>query len=280
MTDNDLGIFLRAQREAVAPADVGLPVGGRRRTPGLRRSELATLAGVSVEYLARLEQGRDRRPSPQVLGAIADALGLSNTERGHLHIAAKSASGETGLCPAAVPPASEVRPTVRALLNRLDPTPAVVLNRLSDILAHTTGYQRLVGPIGLLDDPRPNLIRFVFTDDRARAALPEWEGTASELAAGLGPDLGDPHRSALVDELTVTAGAAFTDRMAICPPPLPAVLRLAHPEAGELRLAAEVLAVTDADYQRLIVYLPADEATATALDRLDGRQPRALRAVT
>ncbi|WP_246097792.1 helix-turn-helix domain-containing protein [Rhodococcus spelaei] len=73
MSDNELGLFLRTRREAVTPAEVGLPSGPRRRTPGLRRSELATLAGVSVEYLTRLEQGRDRHPSPPVLSALAEA---------------------------------------------------------------------------------------------------------------------------------------------------------------------------------------------------------------
>ncbi|MBI0384744.1 helix-turn-helix transcriptional regulator, partial [Streptomyces albiflaviniger] len=85
MSDNELGLFLRSRREAVAPADVGLPTGPRRRTPGLRRAELATLAGVSVEYVTRLEQGRDRRPSAPVLSALADALRLTASERVHLH---------------------------------------------------------------------------------------------------------------------------------------------------------------------------------------------------
>src|SRR5689334_19099392 len=98
MGDTELGAFLRAHREAVPPAALGLPDGNRRRTPGLRRAELATLAGVSVDYLTRLEQGRDRSPSAQVLAALADTLGLSREERIHLYRLAKTAAAGGGTC--------------------------------------------------------------------------------------------------------------------------------------------------------------------------------------
>ena len=282
MTDSALSAFLRGRREAVTPAEVGLPTGSRRRTPGLRRSELATLAGISVEYLTRLEQGRDRHPSAQILGALADALRLSGPERMHLVMLAK-ATGDSGLpCGAHEPPARSVRPTVRALLDRLEPAPAYVANRLGDVLAYTTGYESLAGPTGLLDGERPNLVRYVFTDPRARTAYPEWDRVASERAASL-PLVtrhADPHLAALVDELTVTAGAAFTDRLrAAGPAPRTGVERLAHPAVGELRLAYESLELPDADDQRLIVHLPADEASSAALDRLAGRRPGGLRPV-
>src|SRR5215470_5991856 len=116
MGETELGAFLRARREAVPPAAVGLPHGTRRRTPGLRRAELATISGISVDYLTRLEQGRDRNPSPQVLGALADALRLSMAERIHLRNLAKAASGADTLCPGRLPPERDVRPTMRALL--------------------------------------------------------------------------------------------------------------------------------------------------------------------
>jgi transcriptional regulator with XRE-family HTH domain len=281
VSDNELGLFLRTRREAVSPADAGLPAGPRRRTPGLRRSELATLAGVSVEYVTRLEQGRDRRPSPSVLSAMAEALGLTPAERIHLHRLAKGADGSFTCMGAAV--SRDVRPTVRALLDGLEPLPAVLVNRVGELLAWTRGYELLTGPLGLLDDTPPNLVRFVLTDDRARTAYPDWERVADEQVAALkqGPFRADPHIAALADELTVTAGAAFTDRVETLPglPRANGVLRVTHPEAGELRLSYETLDLPADDDQRLLVHLPGDAATSTALDALAGRRPGALRAV-
>ncbi|MFI9584932.1 helix-turn-helix domain-containing protein [Streptomyces sp. NPDC052236] len=283
MSDNELGMFLRIRREAVTPEDVGLPPGPRRRTPGLRRSELATLAGVSVEYVTRLEQGRDRRPSASVLSALADVLGLTASERIHLHRLTKAADGGFTCMNGATPPTRAVRPTVRALLDRLEPAPAVLVNRLSELLAWTTTYERLAGPIGLLDGSPPNLARYVFADDRARVAYPDWGRIADEQVAALkqGPFRADTRIAELADELAITAGAAFTDRAATVPslPKSSGVERLVHPEAGELRLAYETLELPADDDQRLIVHLPADEATSAALDRLTGRRPGALRAV-
>jgi transcriptional regulator with XRE-family HTH domain len=284
VSDNELGAFLRSRREAVTPAEVGLPSGGRRRTPGLRRAELATLAQISVDYLVRLEQGRDRHPSAQVLAAIADALGLSADDRFHVLKLAKAASGGDQLfCPGAAPPAQSVRPTVRVLLDRLEPTPAYVVNRLRDVLAYTSGFARFAGPAGLLDAQPPNLARFVFTDARARELYPDWDHVADQQVAHLKFDSarGEPHLAALANELTVTVGAPFTDRWTAqaIPPSRTGAERVAHPEAGALRLAVEILELPDADDQRLVVYLPADDATAAALDGLTGRRPGALRAV-
>jgi transcriptional regulator with XRE-family HTH domain len=282
VSENELGIYLRTRREAVKPADVGLPEGARRRTPGLRRSELATLAGVSVEYLARLEQGRDRRPSGQVLAGIADALRLTATERVHVRHLAKAASGDMFPCTGAAPPARTVRPTVRALLDRLEPAPALLVNRLGDILARTNGYERLARPLGILDDDAPNLARFVFTDPRARTAYPEWDRIADEHAATLrlAASLADPYVADFLDGLAIIAGTAFTDRLTTprTPPSRIGEERLIHPEAGELHLEREVLDLAEAD-QSLLVYLPLDESTSAALDHLTGRHPGALRAV-
>ncbi|AUY51975.1 helix-turn-helix transcriptional regulator [Streptomyces sp. CB01881] len=282
MSDNELGLFLRLRREAVTPAEVGLPVGPRRRTPGLRRAELATIAGVSIEYVTRLEQGRDRRPSPPVLSALAAALRLTAAERVHLHRLVKGADPGFS-CTGGAGPNRVVRPTVQALLDRLEPAPALVLNRLSEILACTEGYRRLAGPVGLLDGRRPSLARFVFTDPRARAAYPDWDRVADEQVAAIkqGPGRSDAHVGALMDELTVSCGAEFSGRLESVPglPRANGLTRVVHPEAGELRLAYETLELPADDDQRLVVHLPADDATAAALDRLTGRRPGALRAV-
>lgn len=280
MSENELGAFLRSRREALSPVEVGLPAGPRRRTPGLRRAELATLAGVSVEYLTRLEQGRDRHPSSDVLNSLSVALRLSDEEWVHLRRLAKVAGD--GPCVGAQPPVRSVRPNVRLLLERLEPSPALVLDRLSNVLAYTNAFERLAGPVGLLDTEPPNLARYVFTDARARAAFPHWSHVADEQAAHLKTEAtwDGIHAGGLAAELTA-AGPAFTDRWQ-APPALPArtgVERWAHPEVGELRLAYETLELSNADNQRLVVYLPVDEATSAALDRLTGRQPGTLRVV-
>ncbi|MBC7274737.1 MAG: helix-turn-helix transcriptional regulator [Streptomyces sp.] len=282
MSDNELGIFIRTRREAITPTEVGLPAGPRRRTPGLRRSELATLAGISVEYLTRLEQGRDRNPSPQVLGALGDALRLPVPDRILMRRLAKEHGEDKALCSAVHPRVLTVRAAVQALLDRLEPTPAVLLSWLGDVVTFTPGYERFARPLGLLDGNPPNVMRYLFTDERARAVYPGWERLADEQIAHLRHEasLHDPHVAALVDELTVTAGAEFTERIAAVPalPPRSGTDLVEHPEVGRLRLSFETLVLPD-DGQRLIVHLPADEATATALDRLSGRTRGALRAV-
>ena len=282
MSQHGLGTFLRDKREAISPADVGLPTGPRRRTPGLRRAELATLAGISVEYLTRIEQGRDTHPSAQILGALADALRLAPDERVFLRYTAKAAAGEAfAPCPANRAPSREVRPTVQAVLDRLEPAPAVLCNDATDVLAYTAAYERLAGPLGVLDGDEPNLVRFLFADPRAQEAFPDWERAADEqltvLRSAFSPD--NPHLQAILDELTVLAGAAFTSRLDEAPGPerRSGAQRVAHPEVGELRLRYETMHL---DAQRLVVYLPADAATEAALDQLVGVRPGALRSVT
>ncbi len=260
-----LGRFLRARREGTTPAQVGLPAGGRRRTPGLRRAELADLAGISVDYLIRLERGRDRHPSGQVLGTLADALQLTPDERAHLHRLVKA--GTT--CPQAGAAVPELRATVRALLDRLEPAPAFVADAAGDVLAHTEGFRLLAEPIGLLDGDPPNLARFVFTDARSRTAFPDWDQVADERAAALraAADLGDYSAAMLADELSITVGREFGRRYAAAAvlPAWTGVERWAHPTAGMLCLAYESLVLAGADEHRLVVYLAADAATSAAL---------------
>ncbi|MFI0453455.1 helix-turn-helix transcriptional regulator [Actinomadura sp. 6N118] len=279
MRETELGAFIRAHREAVSPTAVGLPNGNRRRTPGLRRAELATLAGVSVDYLTRLEQGRDRSPSAQVLAALSDTLGLSRDERIHLYRLAKTVTGGGACDGAAMTRVQTVRPTVQALLDRLEPAPALVANRPGDLLAWTAGFAQLAGPTGLLEAEPPNLVRYAFTDPRAHDAHPDWDAVAEERAAALraAAALGDPHAALLAQELMITAGPPFRDRFegSAALPTRTGVERWTHPQVGELRLAYERLELPDPDEQRLVVYLASDEATATALNRLTDHQPAA-----
>lgn len=282
MSQNELGAFIRGKREAITPADVGLPAGPRRRAPGLRRTELAMLAGISVEYLTRIEQGRDRNPSPQILGALAGTLLLTPDERMYLLFAAKSASGATfAPCPGNRPLSREVRPTVQAILDRLEPAPALLCNHATDILAYTAAYELLARPLGVLDGENPNLVRYLFADPRAKEAFPDWGRVADEhltvLRSAFSP--ANHHLQGIVDELTVLAGAEFTSRMEAVPGPQrrTGAERFAHPEVGELRLLYETLHL---DGQRIVVYIPADNTASAALDVLIGVRPGALRSVT
>ena len=280
--EGELGAFLRSRREAVSPTEVGLPVGPRRRTPGLRRAELATLAGVSVDYLIRLEQGRDTNPSAQVLAALADALRLNEDDREHLRTLAAVTTAGMQLCPGARAAARAVRPTVQAILDQFEPSPAFVMNHLADLLAWTQGYDRLARPLGILDGDEPNLLWFTFTDERARTAYPDWDEIADEQAANLFTESRGPDDArALAADLARAGGAEFTTRWDRHPVARKrsGVKRLAHPEVGVLRLAFETLELADTDRQRLVVYLPADAASAAGLDRLAGRRPGALRSV-
>lgn len=261
-----LGDYVRARRDATAPSTVGLPGGGRRRAPGLRRSELAALAGISVEYLVRIEQGRDRNPSPSVLNALADAFRFDLAERAHLRNVAKCSSGTCGV--AAQSPPLEVRPTVRALLAQIEPGLAYVTNRLGDLLAYTQSFELFARPLGLLDGPSPNLTRFVFADDRARSVFPEWDRIADERAVPLSFGAPSERSEQLVADLSAVAGSEFTRRLHGHGPSRSPRQRWSHPAAGELRFDRESLELPPADLQQLVVLLPADEATQTALNRL------------
>src|SRR4051794_22095289 len=153
-TSSELGSFLRARREGLSPAEVGLPDSGRRRTPGLRREEVATLAGVSIDYLVRLEQGRDSNPSASVIAALAAALRLTDEERTHLGTLAQLSNSQE-LCPSVLPSLTEVAPTLRTLLDRLDPTPAFLVSPINDVLAWNPAWERVAAPLGMVDGEPP-----------------------------------------------------------------------------------------------------------------------------
>lgn len=272
----ELGAFLRARRERTTPRDVGLADSGRRRTPGLRREEVATLAGVSVDYLVRLEQGRDVHPSAEILAALADAMRMSDDERRHLfHLGVKSGNG--ALCPAQIPMSAAVAPTVHALLEALDPTPAFVLDPTGDVLAWNPAWAAVVGGLGLLDtapDRPPNLLRFVFADRSARAVFPEWRLVADEQASRLRRAhtlwSHEARVGALVDELA--RDPEFESRWNAHPidEKRRGRQRITHPEVGDLAVAFEVLDLADDGGQQLISWLPADETTAARLALLTG----------
>lgn len=273
-----VGEFLRSRREQLHPDDVGLPDSGRRRTPGLRREEVATLAGVSIDYLVRLEQGRDTRPSASVIAALADALRLDDEQRRQLSILAMI-SQSPELCPTARPIARSVPPTVAALLDRMDTTPAFVASPANDVLAWNTPWGRLVRPLGMLDGAMPNLARHVFLHPGARTIYPDWLAAAdqqvSRLRAASARWGDDEGFAALMDELRDAPG--FAERWAgfAATEKRRGATRIGHPDLGGLRFAyEELLLPDDVDEQRLVTWLPADDATSTAIAvTADGNVP-------
>lgn len=262
--------FLRSRREQLQPGDVGLPDSGRRRTPGLRREEVATLAGVSIDYLIRLEQGRDTRPSPSVIAALADALRLDDEQRRQFStLAIMSQSAE--LCPGARPLTRHVAPTVTVLLERLGPTPAFVVGPASDVLAWNDAWEQLVRPLGMLDGAVPNLARHVFLHLDARAVYADWVAAADEQVSRLhaaAARWGDDERfAALLGELRTAPD--FVERWSTFAASgmRRGTRRIVHPHLGGLHFNYEVLLLPDdLDEQRLITWLPADDATAHTLD--------------
>jgi transcriptional regulator with XRE-family HTH domain len=274
-----LGSFVRAKRDSIQPESPGLPDRGRRRAPGLRRVDVAARAGVSVEYLTRIEQGRDRNPSAAVVNALADALGLDPSERNHLRYLAKITSDRCSADFRPAPPPRQVRPTVLTTLRLLEPGIAIVTNRLGDVLAHTSGFESLARGTGLLDAAHPNLTRYVFTDPRARTFFTDWDDIADEQAFDLWLAPSVENLEWLTAELTPVAGPEFTRRLNRHVVPRRGALRLDHPGGHELRLDRETLELP-ADAQQLVVFLPADGQTAEAVDHLHRRAHGRLRSVS
>lgn len=268
MQRDQLADFLRRRREAMRPAEVGIAEGPRRRTCGLRREEVATLAGMSVDYVVRLEQGRSSQPSVQLLGALARALRLSDDERDHLfHLAGHQP-----------PPADGVARLARAglirMLDLLGDTPALVLSDLGEVLAQNQAALLLTGNhTGFSGDRRYAVYRW-FTDPPARAVTPPEERErharrlVADLRAAAGRRTGDSMVAGLVDRLQ----AASADFRRIWAEHEVAVRRadrktLLHPRVGRLVLDCETL-VTPDQGQQLLVLTPADAETRERLELL------------
>ncbi len=269
---NPLGGFIRAKRDSIQPESFGLPDRGRRRSPGLRRLDLAARAGISVEYLTRIEQGRDRNPSPAIMNALADALSLGPSEREHLRYLAKITRSPCGIAVRPIPPLRQVRPSVLQTLRLLEPGIAIITNRLGDLLAHTSGFAVITTETGLLDTATPNLTRYVFADPRARTFFADWAAVADEQAFDLWLAPSVENSEWLTAELTPIAGPDFTSRVKQHVVPSRDTLRLNHPSGPDLRLTREILELPTDD-QQLVVFLPADDQTAQAVEHLR-REPR------
>jgi len=260
--------FLRSRRERLTPAEAGLRTNGRRRTPGLRREELATLAGVSIDYLVRLEQGRDTNPSPEILGALATALQLDGDETRHLiTLAAVGASPHLEqFCPAAPVLDLAVAPMVERLVQQLDPTPAYVVGPLGDVVTANQAWITLMAPLGMR--PRHNLARFHFFDPEARTLFPDWDAVADEQVVRLRVACGlleaEPAFVALLDQLMTAPEFAARWAAHRVSHPDAAGLRIQLPDVDELHLVTEVMDLQGHD-QQLVAWFPADDASEQAL---------------
>jgi transcriptional regulator with XRE-family HTH domain len=253
--DGDLGDFLRSRRARIRPEEVGLPSHGRRRVPGLRREEVAQLAGVSVDYYIRLEQGRGPSVSDAVLDAIARVLRLDETEHTYLRTVARP-RGRRERRPAT----PRVRQGVQLLLDSMERTPAFVLGRRMDVLAWNA-LGDAVGGFSRMAPGERNMPRQVFLDPGARDLYPEWAAVAAQTVAnlriGAGRYADDPELCALVGELSLKSEdfrRLWADhQVKEC---AYGVKKVRHPVAGLLTLPYETLTVpTDPD-QTIVVYTP------------------------
>ncbi|MGF0115136.1 helix-turn-helix transcriptional regulator [Promicromonospora sp. Marseille-Q5078] len=264
-----LGEFLRERRGRVRPGDVGLPAGGRRRTPGLRREEVAQLAGVGVTWYTWLEQGRAKNVSDQVLDAVARVLRLDPAERRHLMALA---GREAAVAPGAP---AEVRPEQLAVLAGLLPFPAAVQTDGYDLLAANRAYRYLFDDLDAHPPEERNCAWLMYTDPRWRGALGDAEDTvlhdiAARLRAREPEHRDDPRWAALVSRLRAASPDfvrhwesydVAADRTQL--------RRYRSPRVGRLDVHFQSLWLDRARGDRIILMTPADDATAQRLERLD-----------
>jgi transcriptional regulator with XRE-family HTH domain len=250
-SDKLLGEFLRARREVTTPDELGLPRFGQRRTPGLRREEVAMLAGVSTDYYIRLEQGRERHPSEQVLSALAKVLDLDADATMYLHEIAHPQRRQR----APRVHVDRVNPNLLRLMRSWRHTPALVIGRWLDVLATNPLAAALYGGL----DHNDNLLRLTFLNPLARSFFADWEKVAAAKAAHLraaaGADPNDPYLPILVGELSLKSEEfrRLWARHDVRTKTHEAK-RFCHREVGELTLGYESFTVNSAPGQQLLIY--------------------------
>ncbi|MEU3304239.1 helix-turn-helix transcriptional regulator [Streptomyces sp. NPDC006678] len=255
-----LGEFLRARREALKPQDVDLPEHGRRRVPGLRREEVAMLAGVSADYYMRLEQGRESSPSPQVVDAVAGALRLDDEAIDHLRRLTR-APQERRTLPARH---DQVNPQLLQLLDNWPDTPAFVVGPALDILAHNalaaalhSGFQRF-----------DNLARMVFVDPAGRDFYQDWDKAAQSCVAEIRAAYGYDPESARIVAVVETLSAESPEFAELwarhnVKGKTRQTKNLRHDQVGDLQIQFSAFTVNEAPHQQLVVY-QAEPASSTA----------------
>jgi transcriptional regulator with XRE-family HTH domain len=263
----ELGTFLRSRRERVRPEDVGLRLTRRRRTPGLRREEVAQLAGVGVTWYTWLEQGRDIHPSAQVLDAIARTLQFDRHERSHLFTLAGVATT------AVADECAKLCPTVQPLIDQLEPFPACVLNARLDLIAFNAAYASFFDDLEAIPIEDRNVLWLTFTDPRWRNVIVDWDETAGLMVA--------EYRAAMAEHLDEPAWKTLVGRLEHASPEFSAfwerhdvqavesrTKRAMHPTLGLLSLVYTNLWLGLPLGMRIVAFTPADEQTRRRLERL------------
>ncbi|MGW2548706.1 helix-turn-helix transcriptional regulator [Streptomyces sp. NPDC001635] len=277
MDKHEFGAFLRSRRERLLPEDVGLPSGSRRRTPGLRREEVAVLAHISTEYYVRLEQGRAPRPSGEVLAGIGGALRLTDAELDHLHVLAGTAPTRTGLH------RRDVRPSILALLERLPQTAAFVTSAVFEVLAWNDLAAALMENFAELAPEDRNLARRAFLGPvRAGATLYGVSDTAEfrhhavmRLRSTLARYPTDPGVTGLIEELRDGSPefARLWERHDVQAAPM-LTKTFRHPVVGEVTVDCDSLALTDSDQHLVLYSAPQGSPDAEALALLNVLGPQ------
>lgn len=263
----ELASFLRSRRARITPADVGMPPGPRRRTPGLRREEVAQLSGVGVTWYTWLEQGRPINASPQVLDAVARTLRLDAMEREHLYHLA-----EVAYAPEPAAAARSVGPEVLGILTALD-LPAAVYNARYDVLAANELYERMFPALGHAEPHERNVLWQLFSARACCCAMVNRDEELPVLVAtfrgAYGRHVGEPSWESLIRSLSeISEDFAAMWRRGDVAPPGSRVKVVQHASVGELRCVSTSLSVTGMPETRIVVYSPADEASRKLLDCL------------
>jgi transcriptional regulator with XRE-family HTH domain len=264
---DELATFLRARREATDPASVGFQPGPRRRTPGLRREELAQLAGVSVTWYTWLEQARDISVSRQVINSLARVLRLSETEREHVFTLAGLA------LPAVAPHPWKVDPLLARLVHELHPKPAYVMNPWWDLLVYNNAYASLLGGLDQRPQAERNILWITFTESRGTGLFADWMAEARSLVGQLRAHLAqypeDPRGAELRESLwhTDTTFRQLWEEHSVSGFES-ARKSLRHPDFGPMQLDYVKLAAADDEQLAVIVFQAVDDESAEKLARI------------
>ncbi|MER9435204.1 helix-turn-helix transcriptional regulator [Mesorhizobium sp. M0618] len=260
----ELGAFLRSRRERLTPSATGIATGLRRRTPGLRREEVAMIAGVGTTWYTWLEQGREVRPSVEVLTALAEALRLDAAEKQHLFILADRQRPE---CRAVAP--ERVDGPLLHMLQSLVLQPAYVVGRRWDVLAWNPAAVAVFGDYGLLEGDARNIIHMVFTSPHHRRLLVDWEQLARTVLASFRAAsaryVGDPDFERLIELMTRSSPEfrAWWPQRDVAHR-LSGVKHVRHPSAGAMSFEHMSLSIGDGSDMKLIVYTPLAEQNSIA----------------